>query len=135
MFKQPSRIDVQSLKEKFKESITHYKLELTALSYAIRHPDTPWYAKAMAAVVVGYAFSPIDLIPDFIPILGYLDDLVLLPLGIALTIKWIPKHVMDACRETAQNAPPTKGSHKIAAGVIIGLWVLLFYVLIKNIWY
>lgn len=133
MFKQFKRINLKAVQSKLKERIAHYKLELMALVYAIGHPETPWYAKTMAIIVVGYAFSPIDLIPDFIPILGYLDDFVLLPLGIALTLKWIPNHVMEACRASAQNAPPAKGSHKIAGAVIIGLWLLILYGLAKKL--
>lgn len=126
------KIDLKRFKEKMKALIAHYKQELTSLVYAIGHPNTPWYAKVMALIVVGYAFSPIDLIPDFIPVLGYLDDMVLLPLGIALTIKWIPKPVMDECREAARNQPPAKGSHKLAAFIILMLWLLLLYVIIKQ---
>lgn len=110
----------------------HYKIELTAILYAMKHPETPWYAKAMAAVVVGYAFSPIDLIPDFIPVLGYLDDALLLPLGIALTLKLLPKHVIDQCREEALKRPPDKGSHKLAAGVILLFWAILILWLISK---
>jgi uncharacterized membrane protein YkvA (DUF1232 family) len=66
------------------------KSETFALYLAARHPQTPWYAKFLAAGIVAYAFSPIDLIPDFIPILGYLDDLILIPIGIALVIKLVP---------------------------------------------
>ena len=66
------------------------KIQTFALYYACRDPRVPWYAKVLAGAVVAYAFSPIDLIPDFIPILGYLDDLVLIPLGVALTIKLVP---------------------------------------------
>ena len=73
--------------------------EVYALYLAYRDPRVPWYAKAVAACVVGYALSPIDLIPDFIPVLGYLDDLVLIPLGIALALRMIPPAVMDECRD------------------------------------
>ena len=73
----------------------------------MRDPRTPWYGRVLAAIIVGYAFSPIDLIPDAIPILGYLDDLVLLPLGILLLIKLMPPEVMKECR--AKAAEPTSG--------------------------
>ena len=76
--------------------------EVYALYLAYRDPRVPWYAKAVAACVVGYALSPIDLIPDFIPVLGYLDDLVLIPLGIALVLRMIPPAVMVECRERAR---------------------------------
>lgn len=114
-----------AFKERLKKWARHYKIELTAIYYAMKHKETPWYAKMMAAIVVGYAFSPIDLIPDFIPIIGYLDDALLLPLGIALTIKLIPKEVLAVCREEARNKPPEKGSHRVATVVIVFIWVLL----------
>ena len=77
------------------------KTEIHALMIACRDPRTPWTAKALALLVLSYALSPIDLIPDFIPVLGYLDDLILLPLGIALAIRLIPLAVMDEARQTA----------------------------------
>lgn len=103
------------------------KLETYAIYLAYRDPRTPWYARLFAACVVGYAFSPIDLIPDFIPILGYLDDLVLVPLGIALAVKMIPPHVLADCRLQAQaimngGSRPTNWA---AAAVIIAMWLLL----------
>jgi uncharacterized membrane protein YkvA (DUF1232 family) len=81
-----------------------------ALYLAYRHPRTPWYAKAFAALVVVYAFSPVDLIPDFIPVIGYLDDLVLIPLGVYLAMKMIPGDVMQAsltaaAEQSSQNQP------------------------------
>ena len=75
------------------------KVEVYALYLAYKDPRVPWYARAFAAVVVAYAFSPIDLIPDPIPILGYLDDLVIIPLGVALAIRMIPPPVLAECRE------------------------------------
>jgi len=102
------------------------KSEIYTLYLAYRDPRTPWYAKAWAAVVVGYAFSPIDLIPDFIPILGYLDDLVLIPLGVWLALKLIPAEVMAECRE---QASVRMGSGKpmgwAAAVIIILIWLAL----------
>ena len=101
------------------------KLELHALYLACRDPRVPWYARAVAICVVGYAFSPIDLIPDPIPILGYLDDLVLVPLGIALTIRLIPPEVLAECRAQAAAAPPGHQKNWIAAGVIVAIWVAM----------
>ncbi len=98
------------------------KTELTALYYAYHHPQVPWYARLWVAVVVGYAFSPIDLIPDFIPVLGYLDDLLLLPLGIALAIRLIPAAVLAECRARAV-AEPFRRPNRLAAGVIVALWI------------
>src|SRR5438270_7568583 len=79
------------------------KTELYALYLAYKDPRVPWYARLFAACVVGYAFSPIDLIPDPIPVLGYLDDLVLVPIGIALARKMIPPDLLAECREKAQT--------------------------------
>ena len=93
---------------------------------AYRDPRVPWYARALAACVVGYAFSPIDLIPDFIPVLGYLDDLILVPLSIALVLKMIPPPVLAECRERAQLALESgKPTNWLAATVIVAIWLLL----------
>ncbi len=80
------------------------KTEPIALYFAFRDPRTPWIAKGLAALVLAYAFSPIDLIPDFVPVLGYLDDLLLVPAGIAPALKLIPPQVMDEARATARRA-------------------------------
>lgn len=102
------------------------KRDLFALYLAYRDPRTPWYARLVAACVVAYAFSPLDLIPDFIPILGYLDDLILVPLGILLAIRLMPPAVMADCRAAAQaQMHGDKPVHWIAAGVIVVLWLLL----------
>ena len=96
--------------------------ETLALWYALRHPRTPFAAKVVAAIVVAYAVSPIDLIPDFIPVLGLLDDLVLLPLGIALCLKLLPADVMSECRERARESVERPRSYT-AAVVIALLWI------------
>lgn len=100
------------------------KTELYALYLAYRDPRVPWYARVVAACVVGYAFSPIDLIPDPIPILGYLDDLVLVPLGIALALRLIPPAVLAECRARAAEHQDQPTSW-IAAAVIVAVWLLL----------
>jgi uncharacterized membrane protein YkvA (DUF1232 family) len=104
--------------------VRELKSETFALYLAARHSGTPWYAKLLVAAVAAYAFSPIDLIPDFVPILGLFDDLILLPLGIALAIRLIPPEVMIECRarsmQTIQNGGPVSG---IAAAVIIAIWL------------
>lgn len=98
------------------------KRESHALYLAARHPATPWYARLLAGLVVAYALSPIDLIPDVIPVLGYLDDLVLVPAGIALALRLIPPAVMAECR--ARAAAATSRPHSLAgAAAIIGLWL------------
>jgi uncharacterized membrane protein YkvA (DUF1232 family) len=110
----------------FKNRVRQLKRETHALYLAARDPRTPWYAKLFVAGVVAYAFSPIDLIPDFIPVLGYLDDLILIPLGIAVAIKLIPPEVLSECRARAAEAAASgKPVSRVAAAVIIGIWVLL----------
>ncbi len=93
---------------------------------AYRDPRTPWYAKLLIAAVVGYAFSPIDLIPDFIPVLGYLDDLIIVPIGIALALRLIPPEVLVDCQVKAESlVGQDKPKNFIAAAVIIGIWLLI----------
>jgi uncharacterized membrane protein YkvA (DUF1232 family) len=101
------------------------KRDVVALYLAARDPRVPWYAKAVAACVAAYALSPIDLIPDFIPILGYLDDVILVPLGIALAIRLIPPPVLEEHRNSAAAHAGTRPISRIAAAVIIGIWVML----------
>jgi uncharacterized membrane protein YkvA (DUF1232 family) len=103
------------------------KQEVHALYLVSKDRRVPWHARALAVVVVAYAFSPIDLIPDPIPVLGYLDDLILIPLGIALVIKLIPAEVLQDCRERAASAAKTgKPKNWVAGGVIILIWVGIF---------
>ena len=113
-------------REGWKQRARRLKTEVHALSLAYRDPRVPRSARIFAACVVGYAFSPIDLIPDIIPVLGYLDDLVLVPLGIALALRMIPPDVMAECREKARAAAGQgKPTHRVAAAVIIAVWLLL----------
>jgi uncharacterized membrane protein YkvA (DUF1232 family) len=108
------------------------KREVYTLYLCSRHPDTPFYAKLLALIIVSYALSPIDLIPDFIPVVGYLDDLVLIPAGIALLLRMIPKDVLEECRQKAQAAPPAKKIKSWAgAAAIICLWALAIYVVFR----
>jgi uncharacterized membrane protein YkvA (DUF1232 family) len=100
------------------------KVEIYALYLAYRDPRVPWYARVFAALVVGYAFSPIDLIPDAIPVLGYLDDLLIVPLGIALAVRMIPLPVLAECREEARNAKDGP-VNKVAAVVVVAIWIAL----------
>jgi uncharacterized membrane protein YkvA (DUF1232 family) len=99
------------------------KRDVIALYLAARDPRTPWYAKAMAALVAAYALSPIDLIPDFIPVLGYVDDLILVPVGIMLATRMIPDDVMAACRDKATTIAERPRS---TAGLVIiaAIWIL-----------
>jgi uncharacterized membrane protein YkvA (DUF1232 family) len=108
------------------------KRETVALYLAARDPRTPWYAKALALAIVAYAASPIDLIPDFIPVLGYLDELILLPLGILLVLKLVPAAVLAEARaRAAQSTAPSDGGHA-AAAAIVAIWLLA--ALLCGIW-
>ncbi len=111
---------------RWKERAKKIQAETYAVCLAYRDPRVPWYARLFAACVVAYAFSPIDLIPDFIPVLGYLDDLVLVPLGIVLALKMIPQPVMAECRQKAQEVMAQgKPVNWVAAAVIVSAWLLL----------
>src|SRR6266496_1652621 len=107
---------------RLKEWARVIKRDVHALYLACRDPRTPWYAKALAAAVAGYALSPIDLIPDFVPVLGYLDDLIIVPAGILLAIKLIPAPVMAEARERA-DAESSRPAGRFAAFIVIALWV------------
>ncbi|HLZ32057.1 MAG TPA: YkvA family protein [Chloroflexota bacterium] len=108
--------------QRLKDRARMLKRETVALYLVARDPRTPWYARVLVAVVVGYALSPIDLIPDFIPVLGYLDDLILVPAGIALVIRLVPAEVMADCREQARTRADRPIS-RIGAAVMISVWL------------
>jgi uncharacterized membrane protein YkvA (DUF1232 family) len=113
--------------EEWKRWAGRLKSETYALYLAYSDPRVPWYAKLFAALVVGYAFSPIDLIPDAIPVLGYLDDLVVVPLGVALAVRMIPEDVLSENRRTAREMVE-RGQRPVsraAAAVIVVLWLAL----------
>ncbi len=99
------------------------KRDVVAVFFAARHPDTPWMVRVLAALVAAYALSPIDLIPDFIPVLGYLDDLLLVPAGLAVVLWLLPPHVLEESREKAQTLLERPGSGT-AAMVIVAIWLL-----------
>jgi len=112
--------------ETWKQRVRQLKKETYAIYIACKDPRVPWYARIFAGFVVAYALSPIDLIPDVIPILGYLDDLVLVPLGIILVLKMIPPTVLAECREKAEAAiGQGKPTSRIAALVIVAIWLSL----------
>jgi uncharacterized membrane protein YkvA (DUF1232 family) len=115
-----------TLLAEFKQRAHRLKAESFALYLAARHPGTPWYAKLFVAAIVAYAFSPIDIIPDFVPVLGYVDDLILIPLGVALAVKMVPSSVLAECRARAQeimlNGKPTS---RVAAAIIVLIWIAL----------
>lgn len=112
--------------ETWKRRARALKMELYALYLAYRDPRVPWYARLFAAAVVAYAFSPIDLIPDPIPVLGYLDDLVLVPLGIAVALRMIPPAVLADCRARAEQVMAAgRPTSWAAAVVIVAVWLAL----------
>ena len=108
------------------------KTDLPAVFLALKRKETPWTAKALAALTIGYALSPIDLIPDFIPVLGYLDDLILLPALVALTIRLIPPDVLAACRAEAeglwQNGKPKRWYYAIP---IVLFWLAIVFLVVR----
>jgi uncharacterized membrane protein YkvA (DUF1232 family) len=99
------------------------KRDVHALYLASRDPRVPWYAKALAVLVAGYALSPIDLIPDFIPVLGYLDDVILVPLGVLLVVRLIPPEIMAEHRAVAVAAQG-RPLGRVAAAVIVCIWIV-----------
>jgi uncharacterized membrane protein YkvA (DUF1232 family) len=112
--------------EKLRQGSRRLKQNSDALFLAYRDPRVPWYAKAFAACVVAYAFSPLDLVPDFIPVLGYLDDLILVPLGIALALRMIPPEVMAESRmRAAERLEQDRPRSWVAGAVVVAIWLVL----------
>ena len=117
----------------WKEAANQLKREVYTLYFAVRDPRVPWYAKALAGSIVAYAFSPIDLIPDFIPVLGYLDDLVLIPLGVLLVRRLIPTHVLIDCRTRAE-ALSAKPQSWAGAAIVVSVWLVLTGLAVLLMW-
>ena len=112
----------------WKQWLRSLRREVHTLLLACRDARTPWYAKLTAGVVVAYALSPIDLIPDFIPVIGLLDDMVLVPLGVVLVRWMVPAQVMEECRVRAESAfEQTKPVNWTAAVVIVMIWIVFAY--------
>lgn len=108
--------------------------EAYALYIATRDPRVPWYAKAFLGVVLAHTFSPIDLIPDFIPVLGYLDDLIVTPLGIALALKMVPPGVMvEARREAEELVRQGKPISRVGAVVVVVIWVVILVAVVWSV--
>ena len=109
---------------------------MTALALAYRRKDVSILAKIVIALAIGYALSPIDLIPDFIPVIGYLDDLIIVPLLVIIALKLIPKPIMDECKEQARemwkDGKPTKWYYAIP---IVAFWVLVAYIIVRKFVY
>jgi uncharacterized membrane protein YkvA (DUF1232 family) len=111
--------------EAWKRRARRLKAETYTLYLAYRHPRTPWYAKAFAALIVGYVFSPIDPIPDFIPVVGLLDELVVVPIGVIVARKMIPEDVFEECREKAREVSKgEKPVSQVAAVVVVAVWLV-----------
>lgn len=120
-----------NLKEKARE----LKIQVPAVFVALKMKQTPWYAKVFAALTVAYALSPIDFIPDFVPVLGYLDDLIILPVLVALTVKCIPKTIWEESMKKYQgiweDGKPKKWYYAIP---IILIWMLIIWLIVKVVW-
>jgi len=125
-------VDAMNLKERAKQLRT----DIPALFLSLKSKDTPLPAKILAGITVGYALSPIDLIPDFIPVLGYLDDIIILPALIALTIRLIPNVTFDKFRKEAggmwQSGNPKKWYYAIPIAVI---WLFVIWLIIKAVFF
>mgnify|MGYP001056892439 CR=1 FL=1 len=117
--------------QKFRDKARKIRGQTYTLYLAYRHPATPWYAKVFAALVVAYAFSPIDLIPDFIPVLGYLDDILLVPLGITLAMKMIPEEALVSAQEqTAKELENLSPRGNYIAAIIVMIWLILLAMIV-----
>lgn len=117
-----------------KNRITELKIRTAQVFIALKSKKTPWYAKAVAAIAVAYALSPIDLIPDFIPVLGYIDDLIILPILIKLTSVLIPKHIWmefeQHAKEIWKDGQPKRWYYSIP---IVVIWLLVIYFIVKMV--
>lgn len=119
-----------------KEKLEKLKTDVPAVFLAMKKAETPWYAKLLAALTVAYALSPVDLIPDFIPVLGYLDDLLIVPILVALCMKCIPDSVLKECKKESENmwenGKPKKWYYAIP---IIVFWLLIIFLIVKAIFF
>jgi uncharacterized membrane protein YkvA (DUF1232 family) len=118
----------------YKERIQELRQYLSALYLAYKRKDIPVYAKILIVIIIGYALSPVDLIPDFIPVLGYLDDLIILPILIYFAIKLIPDEILKECKEEAKSLWKEGKPQKWYYGIpIIIIWILVIVIIIKNL--
>ena len=120
-----------SLISALKQKAAALKKELSALYYAYRHPHTGLAPRLVILLTIGYAMSPVDLIPDFIPIIGHLDDLIIIPLLISLSVRLIPADVMEECRRMAEKKPVTLKKNWIFTAGIISLWTCIMVIIIR----
>ena len=119
-----------------KERAQRLKSDIPAVFIALKDKETPWYAKLLATITVGYALSPIDLVPDFIPVLGYLDDIIVLPALVSLTIRLIPEKIWEKSRQQSENmwtdGKPKRWYYAIP---IVVIWLVIIWLIIKWIWF
>ena len=121
------------LKRSMKEKAKYLKTKIPAIFLALKRKDTPFVAKLFAFITITYALSPIDLIPDFIPVLGYLDDLIILPLLISFTIRFIPKNIIEECEKTVENSGSLPLNKKWYYGLpIIFIWTMIILIIVKK---
>lgn len=120
--------------EQLKQKARALKKELTVLYYAYQKPETGWFPKLLILIALGYALSPFDLIPDFIPVLGYLDDLLLVPFLIALSIRFIPEEILAKCRKEAEEQPLRLKKNWIAGMLFVAIWVAAIVFAAKIVW-
>ena len=119
--------------EKIKLKVKQLKRQIVIVYLAYMHKDVKWYKKAFLLLILIYAASPIDLIPDFIPILGMLDDIILIPLGIIIAIKIIPKNVWKECKINAENGISIDSKYKKMGAALISLiWIIVLILVIKS---
>ncbi len=122
--------------DQLKQTARRLKTEINVLAVVYRDPRTPWHAKAVIFLVIAYSLSPVDLIPDFVPLLGYLDDLILVPAGIALAIRLVPKEIFSDARERVANQPENAGiSGWWAAVLIIFFWICIILWVVWSVWF
>lgn len=117
-------------KPTFKQKIANLKREIYVLFLASRDPRVPWYVKALMVLTIGYAICPIDLIPDFIPVLGQIDDLVIIPALIALIVKLVPKNILDEHRKNLSEKPIDSRTKWVVAALIVLIWLFILYLVL-----
>jgi uncharacterized membrane protein YkvA (DUF1232 family) len=123
------------VKNKLRQQILKLESETAALYCAFKRKDTPKAAKIVIGVAVCYALSPIDLIPDFIPVIGFLDDLLLLPILVTVAVKFIPARVLDECRQEARNTwPDGKPKSLLCSLPIVVIWLTVSALIMKTVW-
>jgi uncharacterized membrane protein YkvA (DUF1232 family) len=123
------------VKDKLRQRILKLESETAALYCAFKRKDTPILAKIVIGIAVCYALSPIDLIPDFIPVIGLLDDLLLLPLLVAIAVKLIPARVLDECREETRNAWPDGKPKSLWCSLpVVAIWLAVSVLITKTVW-